>query len=117
MSHFIFRSMERWNSQTTGQKKRFACEHCNKKFSTKYRYAFHIRNLHSEEPPKETVCSMCNKRFSTRSAMNNRVTTIHMAEKYSCPTYSKNFVFFFFLFLLLYVPCQQLWSLRDGQFA
>ena len=22
-----------------------------------------------------------------------------------------------FLFLLLYVPCQQLWSLRDGQFT
>ena len=28
------------------------------------------------------------------------------------------FVFIvFFLFLLLYVPCQQLWSLRDGQFT
>ena len=27
------------------------------------------------------------------------------------------FVFVFVLFLLLYVPCQQLWSLRDGQFT
>ena len=78
--------------QPTGQKKRFACEHCNKKFSTKYRQAFHIRNLHSEEPPKGTVCSMCNERFSTRSDMNNHVTTIHMAEKYSCPTCGNNFV-------------------------
>ena len=26
-------------------------------------------------------------------------------------------VVFLLLFLLLYVPCQQLWSLRDGQFT
>ena len=28
-----------------------------------------------------------------------------------------NALFCFCLFLLLYVPCQQLWSLRDGQFT
>ena len=37
------------------------------------------------------------------------------------PTVSSNvfffFFFFFFSFFLLYVPCQQLWSLRDGQFT
>ena len=27
------------------------------------------------------------------------------------------FFFFFFFVLLLYVPSQQLWSLRDGQFT
>ena len=27
------------------------------------------------------------------------------------------FLFIFFFFLLLYVPSQQLWSLRDGQFT
>ena len=33
-----------------------------------------------------------------------------------CYKYNKSIVFFC-LFLLLYVPCQQLWSLRDGQFT
>ena len=28
-----------------------------------------------------------------------------------------NLSFFFLSFFLLYVPCQQLWSLRDGQFT
>ena len=32
-------------------------------------------------------------------------------------TLSKCFGFVFCLFLLLYVPCQQLWSLRDGQYT
>ena len=29
----------------------------------------------------------------------------------------QRFCLFVCLFLLLYVPCQQLWSLRDGQFT
>ena len=80
--------------KSTGHKKKFARKHCKNQFSTKYRYAFHIRNLHSKEPPDGTVSSMCNKRLSTRTAMNNHLTTVHMAEKtYSCPPCGKNLAY------------------------
>ena len=36
---------------------------------------------------------------------------------YSIPKKAKDKSLFVCLFLLLYVPCQQLWSLRDGQFT
>ena len=33
------------------------------------------------------------------------------------PVYNVGIFYFVCLFLLLYVPCQQLWSLQDGQFT
>ena len=47
--------------------------------------------------------------------MFQNYTSRYIRELAMSPGYSGSHVFC--LLLLLYVPCQQLWSLRDGQFT
>ena len=49
-------------------------------------------------------------RHGTVSKISNRFNSSNL-------TLNSDVCFVFVLFLLLYVPCQQLWSLRDGQFT
>ena len=56
---------------------------------------------------------------STRISMSLNLSNSSLYNVQNTQTQSKhreNIIFVFCLFLLLYVPSQQLWSLRDGQF-
>ncbi|XP_053382791.1 uncharacterized protein LOC123539568 isoform X4 [Mercenaria mercenaria] len=69
------------NSKKIGSWKKYCCEVCGQRFSSKYRKNFHISNVHEKNPSRNTVCPICNIRFSVPESLKRHIRSIHMDEK------------------------------------
>ena len=61
-------------------RKRYACDLCNKAFSTKSRLTFHTSNIHLKSTDR-SVCLVCEKRFSNVHNLKVHERSVHMGIK------------------------------------
>ena len=76
----------------------------------------HTRHPTHPPPPKKNVTLSYLHKMDWRKLTNVWYGSFMGSETLEIYLYTSLTVCFV-LFLLLYVPCQQLWSLRDGQFT
>lgn len=92
-SHFS-PSDVRVNVSCSGSQKAFECEECGKKFTTKHRCKFHVKNYHTDLDTlkQKTMCLQCNRRFSCIASLKRHKTIVHMNDtKQACASCPKRF--------------------------
>ncbi|XP_060572450.1 zinc finger protein 271-like [Ruditapes philippinarum] len=72
--------------------KLYKCEHCEKSYTSEYRLKYHVSNIHTQLPKRNTVCVYCSKRFSIPKSLKRHIATVHMGvKKYECETCDKKY--------------------------
>ena len=68
-------------------KKKFKCDICSSKFTSKQSMNIHIAVIH--EGKKQFKCDICNAEFTSKHGMKGHIATIHEGKKQTIKTQVK----------------------------
>ena len=66
----------------------FACEICEKAFSTNQYKDYHVRTVHGEV--KKFDCNVCNKTFGLKNELMSHIENNHQAKNQKCKFVQKD---------------------------